>query len=67
MLTIEDEIIKLQNQNMDLLYRVQRLEQLMGNFVHIPPVGEGQRQINSDPNRTESGMGPLLNSNSEFI
>ncbi len=30
-------------------------------------VGMGQKQIPSNPNRTDVGMGAILNSNSEFL
>lgn len=49
-----------------------------GNEYVDPPIGAasprftqgtnmGQRQIQSDPRRTETGMGPLLGNNSDFI
>lgn len=51
-----------------VLWLEQRVRQLEGVlFPSQSPAGEGQRQIRSNPNRTESGMGPLLNSNSDFI
>ncbi|RWZ87250.1 MAG: hypothetical protein EO766_12045 [Hydrotalea sp. AMD] len=32
-----------------------------------PHVEPGYKQIQSNPRRTETGMGPLLNTNSEFL
>ncbi|MCK9369710.1 hypothetical protein M0R04_07360 [Candidatus Dojkabacteria bacterium] len=57
---------KLELKIVELEQRLSRLE-----YVVFPQPkeqsGPGQRQIPSNPNRTESGMGPLLNSNSDFI
>ena len=51
----------------ELEKRVWILEQILINKFGINVYGEGQHQIPSNPNRTEVGMGPLLNTNSEFL
>ena len=55
---------------------VQRLEWLENRCTRLEAVvfpqfatqaGSGQKTIHSDPSRTETGMGPILNTGSEFI
>lgn len=51
----------------ELEKRVWILEQILISKFGINVYGEGQHQISSDPRRTDVGMGPLLNTNSDFI
>lgn len=57
--TVEERLLWLEN-------RVKRLEAVV--FPQFATQsGSGQKTIHSDPSRTETGMGPILNSGSEFI
>ena len=47
--------------------RVWMLEQILISRFGVNVYGEGQQQKRSNPNRTDVGMGPLLNTNSEFL
>lgn len=51
----------------ELEKRVWILEQILTNKFGVNVYGEGQQQKSSNPNRTDVGMGPLLNTNSEFL
>jgi hypothetical protein len=51
---------------LELEQRIAQLEAVVFPQMN-QPVTVGQRQIPSNPNRVETGMGPLLNSNSEFL
>lgn len=59
-------IAQLQKRVVWLENRCQRLERAVFPHYAIQP-GEGQKQIQSTSDRTESGMGPILNTGSEFI
>jgi hypothetical protein len=57
--TIEERLVWLEN-------RVIRLESVI--FPQsVVQAGSGQKQIVGDQRRTDAGMGPLLNANSEFL
>lgn len=51
----------------ELEKRVWILEQILISRFGVNVYGEGQQQKASNPNRTDVGMGPLLNTNSEFL
>lgn len=57
--TLEERIFWLEN-------RVKRLEAAVFPNFSVQP-GSGQKQIHSNPDRKDVGMGPLLNGNSEFL
>jgi hypothetical protein len=46
---------------------VREMQFIIDNANNRPHVAPGQRQIMSNPNRTDVGMGAVLNSSSEFI
>ncbi len=57
--TLEEKISVLE-------YRLARLESVVFPQFN-QQAGNGQKQIAGDTRRTETGMGPLLNTHSEFI
>lgn len=57
--TLEERIVFLEN-------RMKRLEAVVFPQFN-QQAGNGQKQIAGDTRRTETGMGPLLNTHSEFI
>lgn len=70
-LKMETNLLEQRLQSLE--HRVAHLEQALATHFGVQPpqpaasVEPGQRQIPSDPRRVESGMGPILNSNSDFI
>lgn len=57
--TTEERLVWLEN-------RIIRLESIIFPQSNVQ-AGSGQKQIVGDQRRTDAGMGPLLNSNSEFL
>jgi hypothetical protein len=57
--TTEERLVWLEN-------RIIRLESIIFPQSNAQ-AGSGQKQIVGDQRRTDAGMGPLLNSNSEFL
>ena len=57
--TLEERIVFLEN-------RMKRMEAVVFPQFN-PQAGSGQKQIAGDQRRTETGMGPILNTGSEFI